>query len=77
MEQVAEEQPWMTAAACRGLDPELFFPERGASTACAKAVCANCVVRLECLDYAMENRINIGIFGGKSARQRRKLRAHE
>jgi WhiB family redox-sensing transcriptional regulator len=38
---------------CLGLDPELFFPERGESVTEAKAVCAGCVVRTECLDFAL------------------------
>ena len=38
-------QPWMAEAACRGLDVQLFFPERGELTDQARAVCARCPVR--------------------------------
>ena len=44
-------QRWQENANCLGVDPDLFFPERGASTREAKGVCAGCEVRLECLEY--------------------------
>jgi hypothetical protein len=43
---------WHDLAACRGLDPELFYPDRGASTRGAKACCGHCIVRECCLEYA-------------------------
>ena len=64
---------WHQHGACRGADPNLFFPERGESVKEAKAVCARCPVRAECLDYAMENHEVVGIWGGLSARERRQL----
>ena len=66
---------WHGQANCRGIDPELFFPERGGSSAEAKAVCAGCVVREQCLDYALENHERFGIWGGLSERQRRHVRS--
>ena len=45
------EQDWQDQANCLGVDPDLFFPERGASTREAKEVCRGCVVRLDCLEY--------------------------
>ncbi|MEM7323501.1 MAG: WhiB family transcriptional regulator [Actinomycetota bacterium] len=65
---------WYVDGACRGLDPDLFFPERGESTADAKAVCAGCVVRAECLEWALATRERFGIWGGTSERERRRLR---
>lgn len=65
---------WRQRAACRGLDPEIFFPERGESTREAKAVCAGCPVRPECLEYALDAREVNGIWGGKSERERRSIR---
>jgi WhiB family redox-sensing transcriptional regulator len=65
--------PWQERALCRG-QTELFFPERGASTEPAKAICDECPVRAECLDHALEGRDRHGIWGGLSERQRRKLR---
>jgi WhiB family redox-sensing transcriptional regulator len=69
-----EDQSWQTRANCMGVDPELFFPERGTSTRDAKEVCRGCVVRLECLDYAIANSEKFGIWGGMSERERRRVR---
>lgn len=65
---------WWPAAACRGLDPNLFFPELGEPTAPAKAVCAGCPVRARCLDYALANGIRYGTWGGATEQERRTLR---
>jgi WhiB family redox-sensing transcriptional regulator len=65
---------WVDHANCAGVETILFFPERGESHAGAVAVCAECEVRAECLDYAMRHRIQTGIWGGMSERARRKLR---
>ena len=65
---------WQNYANCLGVDPDLFFPERGASTREAKEVCRACVVREHCLEYALEHREKFGIWGGMSERERRRLR---
>jgi WhiB family redox-sensing transcriptional regulator len=65
---------WMDNAICQETDPEAFFPEKGGSTRDAKRVCANCPVRAECLEHALENDARFGIWGGLSERQRRNLR---
>jgi WhiB family redox-sensing transcriptional regulator len=57
-----------------GVDPELFFPERGSSTREAKEVCRGCVVRVECLEFAIANSEKFGIWGGMSERERRRVR---
>lgn len=59
---------------CAGIDPDLFFPERGASTREAKAVCFGCVAREGCLEHALANGEKFGIWGGTSERERRRLR---
>ena len=69
-----EESHWWDQANCLGVDPDLFFPERGASTREAKAVCRGCVVQMDCLDYAIENSEKFGIWGGMSERERRRER---
>ena len=51
---------WQDDANCLGVDPDLFFPERGASTREAKEVCRGCVVREECLEFALQNGETIG-----------------
>ena len=71
---------WRARAACRGSDPELFFPTaesgpvRAGQVAAAKAVCARCPVRAACLAEALA-RIPYGIAGGLTEYERRRLRA--
>ena len=65
---------WQRSANCLGVDPDLFFPERGGSTREAKEVCRGCMVRQECLQYALDNGEKFGIWGGLSERERRRLR---
>ncbi len=65
---------WKAAGACKGLDPDIFFPERGSSTAAPKAVCARCPVRDICLEVALRNGEKFGIWGGLSERERRRMR---
>ncbi len=65
---------WQEYASCLGVDPDLFFPERGASTREAKEVCRGCVVQGSCLEFALANGEKFGIWGGESARGRRRIR---
>ncbi len=67
-------QSWQDQANCLGVDPDLFFPKRGASTKEAKEVCGQCDVRLVCLEYALVNGEKVGIWGGLSERERRRIR---
>lgn len=71
---------WRREANCSGVDPELFYPQRGGSKVLqaeqirqAKAVCAGCTVRAQCLADALEHQENHGIWGGLSERERRRL----
>lgn len=71
----AGEHPWEEQARCRQVDGELFFPEHGNDTADeAKAVCRHCDVKQECLEYALGHDERFGIWGGLTARERRKLK---
>jgi WhiB family redox-sensing transcriptional regulator len=63
---------WQERAACRGADVALFFPERGEDVTAAKAVCATCPVRAQCLAHGMNEKY--GIWGGTSERERRNMR---
>jgi WhiB family redox-sensing transcriptional regulator len=65
---------WMDRGNCLGVDPDLFFPARGASTREAREVCRGCVVREQCLEYALVNAEKFGIWGGLSERERRRIR---
>jgi WhiB family redox-sensing transcriptional regulator len=69
-----DDRAWQDQANCLGVDPDLFFPERGASTREAKEVCRGCEVRQQCLEYALANGEKFGIWGGLSERERRRLR---
>lgn len=65
---------WRAKAACREIDPEVFFPEPGASSSKALAVCAGCNVRPECLAAALLSCETDGTWGGMTMRQRERLR---
>jgi len=74
IELTPDQRSWQDEANCLGVDPDLFFPERGASTREAKEVCRGCVVRIDCLEYALDNGEKFGIWGGLSERERRRLK---
>ncbi len=80
MDQLAElfsselNRSWQIRANCLGLDPELFYPERGLPTREAKEVCRGCVVQQDCLDFAIANGERFGVWGGMSERERRSVR---
>jgi len=65
---------WMTGGVCAQVDPELWFPEKGGSTQQAKALCACCPVRPECLAYALAHDERFGVWGGASERDRRRMK---
>ena len=65
--EVPGELEWQERALCAQTDPEAFFPEKGGSTREAKRVCMSCEVRVQCLDYALENDERFGIWGGLRA----------
>jgi len=68
-------QGWMDMAACRG-NPEPFLAHRGRANRQARAICAKCPVRINCLEYAMAGGSAVqGYWGGTSERQRQWLRA--
>ncbi|WP_026341130.1 WhiB family transcriptional regulator [Actinomadura atramentaria] len=59
-------------AACRNSDPDALFVQ-GAAQNRAKLVCRGCPVRTECLADALDNRIEFGVWGGMTERERRAL----
>ncbi|MDX3770668.1 WhiB family transcriptional regulator [Streptomyces sp. NBC_01707] len=70
---------WRTQAACRGEDPDLFFPIGSTGPALvqteeAKAVCRGCPVRELCLEWAMEHGQDSGVWGGLGEAERRALK---
>ena len=61
-----EQNRWFASAECLGADPEIFFIERGSSTDEAKAICNQCPVGAQCLEYAIEHHEHHGVWGGHS-----------
>ena len=64
---------WMAAGKCRELPPAVFFPSDGLGVQAAQRICAECPVTRECLEYALANRIDHGVWGGCSERERRRI----
>jgi WhiB family redox-sensing transcriptional regulator len=70
---------WRDDAACRGRDPELFFPDNAttaaarAQIAAAKQVCRRCPVTLTCLTWALACGQQAGIWGGTTEQERHRL----
>ena len=65
-------QDWTALSACRTSDPDELFVT-GAAQNRAKAVCMGCPVRTECLSDALDNRVEFGVWGGMTERERRAL----
>jgi WhiB family redox-sensing transcriptional regulator len=61
---------WTAQAACNSADPDELFVT-GAAQNRAKAVCMGCPVRAECLADALDNRVEFGVWGGMTERERR------
>lgn len=72
METTADTK-WMADGLCANKPPALFFPSDGVGVEKAKSICAECPVMHACLEYALENRIDHGVWGGTSERQRRRI----
>jgi WhiB family transcriptional regulator, redox-sensing transcriptional regulator len=72
---------WQADGACRSADPELFFPLALTGTfalsqvRAAKAICARCPVRADCLNFALNHQETDGIWGGTTAPERRRAHA--
>lgn len=70
---IALPPPWIDQALCAQVDPEIFYPEKGMSFYAARRVCASCPVVAQCLEYAIENREEYGLWGGTTPKQRATL----
>ena len=73
---------WRSKAACLNVDPELFFPIGNtgpaiAQAAEAKAVCHACPVEMTCLQWALDNHQDSGVWGGMSEEERRSHRRRQ
>ena len=79
MPDLPDGRNWRELAACKDKPTDLFFPEIGQGTSSArkaKAICATCIVRTDCLEYALsvEPVMKYGIWGGQSERGLRNIR---
>ncbi|MCL6422436.1 WhiB family transcriptional regulator [Brachybacterium sp. JHP9] len=67
-----EDRSWAARGTCRDLDPDGFFVQ-GADQQRVKSLCHDCPVRMQCLADALDNRIEFGVWGGMTERERRRL----
>jgi WhiB family redox-sensing transcriptional regulator len=70
----AEAEDWMKKGKCRNSDPAVFFPSDGAGVEFARRICVDCKVKQLCLEYALVNNIEHGVWGGTSERERRRIK---
>lgn len=76
VESFKDRQEWVPRAKCRDIDPDLLFV-RGAAQREAAVICRHCPVVLQCRADALDNRVEFGVWGGLTERQRRAmLREH-
>jgi WhiB family redox-sensing transcriptional regulator len=64
---------WMAEGKCRDMPPSTFFPSDGLGVQAAQRICGECPVAEACLEYALANRIDHGVWGGRSERERRRI----
>jgi WhiB family transcriptional regulator, redox-sensing transcriptional regulator len=63
----------MNSGKCKEMDPAIFFPNDGLGVQVAQRICADCSVKSACLEYALSNRVDHGVWGGTSERERRRI----
>jgi len=64
---------WMQDGNCRAYPPAVFFPSDGAGVDIARRICETCPVQAPCLEYALDQRVEHGVWGGCSERERRRI----
>ena len=64
---------WRVLGLCRMYPPATFFPSDGVGVDKARKICAGCPVKDECLEHALDHRIEHGVWGGCSERERRRI----
>ena len=64
---------WMANGLCRDQPPRVFFPSDGVGVDKARKICAECPAKAPCLEYALDHRIDHGVWGGTSERERRRI----
>ena len=71
--QASEITAWMADGNCRNYAPSVFFPSDGVGVDRARKICKTCTVSETCLEFALEHRIDHGVWGGTSERERRRI----
>jgi WhiB family redox-sensing transcriptional regulator len=64
---------WVTEGKCRDMDSAIFFPSDGIGVQIARRICEDCPVKVPCLEYALADRVDHGVWGGTSERERRRI----
>jgi WhiB family redox-sensing transcriptional regulator len=64
---------WMQHGNCRNYPPATFFPSDGVGVDIARKLCESCPVKQPCLEYALTERVDHGVWGGCSERERRRI----
>lgn len=67
------ENTWMHQGNCQDYPPATFFPSDGVGVDVARKICVGCPVQGPCLEYALANHIDHGVWGGASERERRRI----
>ena len=67
------ERNWTEQANCKDMDKSVFFPNSSRELKQAKQVCSTCRVSVECLQYATDNALNFGVWGGLGETDRLRL----
>ena len=68
-----ERADWMRIGNCAHEPPARFFPSDGVGVEIARRICATCPVKEPCLEYALAQRIDHGVWGGCSEGERRRI----
>lgn len=73
--ELLRQPAWMADALCKEYDGARWFPERGEDVQRVKAICAECLVQGECLEWALaqDQTTLVGIWAGTSGRDRRRI----
>jgi WhiB family redox-sensing transcriptional regulator len=72
--EVGNDEAWQLRALCKQSTADAFYPEKGGSVREAKKICGRCDVRAQCLEFALVNNEQFGVWGGLTQRERRRLR---
>lgn len=73
---VVRQRGWQKLGACHGQDPNVYVPEKKDSRDTIhydKSFCQGCVVKEQCLDFALANRAKKGLWGGTTPKQRERM----